>query len=71
MGGDREGVEGRETDERAGGQGGEFTVGEGEEGEVGERAKVVGAKVGLQVEALRAGQLQSGKKKMGMNVVVT
>ncbi len=36
---------------------------------MGERAKVVGAKVGLQVEALRAGQLESGKK-MGMNVVV-
>ncbi len=31
---------------------------------------MVGAKVGFQVEALGAGQLQPGKKKQGMNVVV-
>ncbi len=63
MGGDREGVEGRETDERARREGGEFTVGEGEGGEVGQRAKVVGAQVGFEVEALRAGQLQSGRRR--------
>jgi hypothetical protein len=63
VGGDREGGEGRETDERARGEGGEFTVGEGEGGEVGERAKVVGAQVGLQVEALRAGQLESVRRR--------
>ncbi len=33
---------------------------------MGERAKVVRAQVGLQVEALGAGQLQPGKKKIGM-----
>jgi hypothetical protein len=63
VGGDREGVEGRETDERARWEGGEFTVGEGEGGEVGQRAKVVGAQVGLQVEALGAGQLQPVRRR--------
>ncbi len=63
VGGDREGVEGRETDEWARWEGGEFTVGEGEGGEVGERAEVVGAQVGLQIEALRAGQLQPGRRE--------